>query len=69
MKSLKDSLHHNNYPESMTSAPRNLDRPTKNDKQKLTTVCLPHVKGFAENIQKICSLYDIDNIQKWHDSS
>ena len=27
--------------------------------RKLTTVCLPYVKGLAERIQKICSPYDI----------
>ena len=30
-----------------------------NNYWKLTMVCLPYVKGLAENIQKICSPYDI----------
>ena len=54
-------LHHN-YPESITSAPRNPDRRIEDDTQKLTTVCLPYVKGLAERIQKICSPYDIRTI-------
>ena len=29
---------------------------------KLTTVCLPYVKGLAERIQRICSPYDIGTI-------
>ena len=36
MISLRHNLHRNNYPERITSAPR-----------KLTTVCLPYVKGVA----------------------
>ena len=30
--------------------------------RKLTTVCLPFVKGLAERIQKICSPYDIRTV-------
>ena len=30
--------------------------------RKLTTVCLPYVKGLAERIQKICSPYDIRTV-------
>ena len=51
--SLKHNLHHNNYPEHITSAPRNLDRNIEDNTQKLTTVYLPNVKGLAEKIQKI----------------
>ena len=35
------NLHRNNYPESITSAPRNLDRRMEDNTRKLTTVCLP----------------------------
>ena len=59
MISLRHNLHCNNYPERMTSTPRNLDRRMEDNIQKLTTVCLPYVKGLAERIQKICSPYDI----------
>ena len=62
MISLKHSLHCNNYPEHITSAPRNLDRRIEDNTRKLTTVCLPYVKGLAERIQKICSPYDIRTI-------
>ena len=62
IKSLRDNLHYNIYPESITSAPRNLDRTTENITRKLTTVCLPYVKGLAEKIQKICNSYDIKTI-------
>ena len=57
MISLRHNLHHNNYPVSITSAPRNLD-----NTRKLTTVCLPYVKGLAERIKKICSPYDIRTV-------
>ena len=57
--SLRHNLHRNNYPERITSAPRNLERRMKDNTRKLTTVCLPYVKGLAERIQKICSPYDI----------
>ena len=40
----------NNNPERITSAPRNLDRKIKDSTRKLTTVCLPYVKGLAETI-------------------
>ena len=43
-KRLKDNRHLNNYPESITSTPRNLDRTTENNSQKLTKVFLPYVK-------------------------
>ena len=54
MGRLRDTLHRNNYPKSITSVPRNLDHKTEDKTQKLTTVCLPYVKGLAEKIQKIC---------------
>ena len=50
MKSLRDNLPRNDNPESLTSSPRNLDRTTENDTQKLNTVCLGYVKGLAEKI-------------------
>ena len=62
MISLRHNLHHNNYPEHITSAPRNLDRRMEDNTRKLTTVCLPYVKGLAERIQKICSPYDIKTV-------
>ena len=55
-------LRFNNYPESITSAPRNLDRRMKNNTRKLTMVYLPYVKGLAERIKKICSPYDIRTV-------
>ena len=55
MISLRHNLHRNNYPERITSAPRNLDRRMEDNTQKLIKVCLPYVKGLAERIQKICS--------------
>ena len=60
--SLRHNLHRNNYPERITSAPRNLDRRIEDNTQKLTTVCLPYVRGLAERTQKICSLYDIRTV-------
>ena len=62
MIGLRHNLHHNNYTESITSAPRNLDRRIEDNIQKLTTVCLPDVKGLAESIQKICNPYDIRTV-------
>ena len=59
MISLRHNLHRNNYPERIRSAPRNLDWRIEDNTRKLTTVCLPYVKGLAERIQKICSPYDI----------
>ena len=46
----------------MTSAPRDLNRRIADNTRKLTTVCLPYVKGLAETIQKICSTYDIRTV-------
>ena len=62
MISLRHSLHRNNYPECITSAPRNLDRRMEDNTRKHTTVCLPYVKGLAERIQKICSPYGIRTV-------
>ena len=62
MISLSHNLHRNNYPESITLAPRNLDRRIEDNTRKLTTVCLPYVKGLDERIQKICSPYDIRTV-------
>ena len=61
MISLRHNLHRNNYPERI-SAPRNLDRRIEDNTRKLTTVCLPYVKGLAERIQKICGSYDIRTV-------
>ena len=62
MISLRYNLHRNNYPEHITLAPRNLHRRIEDSTWKLTTVCLPYVKGLAERIQKICSPYDIRSV-------
>ena len=62
MISLRLNLHHNNYPERITSSPSNLDRRIEDETWKLTTVCLPYVKCQAERIQRICSPYDIRTI-------
>ena len=50
---LRHNIHHNNYPECVTSAPRNLDRRIEDNTRKLTTICLPYVKGLAERIQEV----------------
>ena len=62
MISLRHNLHRNNYPECITSAPRNLDRRIEDNTPKLTTVCLLYVKGLAKRIQKICSPRDIRTV-------
>ena len=62
MISFRHNLHCNNYPEWIISAPGNLDKRIEDNTQKLTTVCLPYVKGLTERIQKICSPYDIRTI-------
>ena len=59
MISLRHNLYRYNYPECITSAPRNLDERIEDNTRKLATVCLRYVKGLAERIQKICSPYDI----------
>ena len=59
MDSLKETLYQNNYPESITSATINLDHKTEEDTPKLTTVCLPYVRGLTEKIRKIWNPYDI----------
>ena len=61
MNCLRDNLHRNNYQESIMAL-RKLDRTTKNNTRKLTTVCLPYVKGLAEKVQKICSPRDIRRV-------
>ena len=43
MISLRHSLHRNNYPEHITSVPRNLDRMIEDNTRKFTMVCLPYV--------------------------
>ena len=62
MISLRHNLHRNNYPERITSAPRNINRRMEDNTRKLTTVCLPYVKGLAERIQKLCSPRDIRTV-------
>ena len=62
MINLRHNLHRNNYPERIKSAPRNLDRRIEDNTRKLTTVCLPYVRGLAKRTQKICSPYDIRTI-------
>ena len=62
MINLRHNLHRNNYPVRITSASRNLDRRIEDSTWKLTTVCLPYIKGLAERIQKICSPYDIRTV-------
>ena len=62
MISLKHNLRRNNYPERITSAPRNLDRRIEDNTRKLTTVCLPYIKELPERTQKICSPYDIRTV-------
>ena len=57
--SLRHNLHHNNNPERITPVPRNLEWRIEDKTRKLTTVCLPYVKGLGERIQRICSPYDI----------
>ena len=61
MISLRHNLHHN-YLERITSVPRNLDRRIEDNTWKLTTLCLPYVKGLTERIQKICGPYDIRTV-------
>ena len=60
--SLRHNLHRNNYPESISSAPRNLDWRIEDNTRKLTTLCLLYIKGLAKRIQKLCSLYDISTV-------
>ena len=62
MISLRHNLHRNNYPQCITLAPSILDRRIEDNTRKLTTVCLPYVKGLAERIQKICSPYNIRTV-------
>ena len=62
MKSSRDNLHRNSYSQSITLAPRNMDRRTENNTQKLITICLPNIKGLAEKIHKKCTPYDIRTI-------
>ena len=62
MISFRYNLHHNNYRERITSAPRNLGRRIEENTPKLTILCLLYVKEIAERIQKIGSPYDIRTI-------
>ena len=62
MNSLRDNLHRNKNSENIRSAPRNLDRMTKNNTRKVIIFSLPYVKGLAEMIQKISSPSDIKTI-------
>ena len=62
MISLRHNLHRNNYPERITSAPRNVNRSIEDNTRKLTAICLPYVRGLTERIQKICSPYEIRTV-------
>ena len=62
MISLRYQFHCNNYPERITSAPRNLERRIEDNSWKYTTIFLSYVKGLAKRIQKICSLYDVRTV-------
>ena len=64
MNNLRDNLHCNNNPESIRSAPRNMDWTIENNTWKLATVCLPSVKHLAKKILKIWSQYYIRTIFK-----
>ena len=52
MVSLRHNLLRHNYPERITSAPRNLERGIEDETRKLTSVCLPYIKGLAGRIQR-----------------
>ena len=54
---LRYNLHRKNYPEGITSAPRNLDRRIEDNTRKLTTECLPYDKGLAERIHMTSGQY------------
>ena len=60
MNNLRENLHRTNYPESITSAQRNLHQPTENNTWKLTIVCLPNIK--QKIFKYICSPHDIRTI-------
>ena len=62
--SLRHNLHRNNYPVSITSAPRNLERTIENDNLKIHYSILSYVKSLAKRIQKIWRPYDIRTILK-----
>ena len=62
MISLRHNHHRNNYPERITSAPRNLARRIEVNTRKLTTVCLPYVTGLSKRFQKLSSPYDIRTV-------
>ena len=59
---LRHNLHCNNYPERITSAPRDLHQSREHNTQNLTTICLPYINGVAERIKKICCPYDIRTV-------
>ena len=59
---LRHNLHRNNYPDRITLATRKLDKRIEDNTRKITTVCLPYVKGLAKRIQKIWSPYDIRTV-------
>ena len=62
MISLRHKLHRYNYPECITSAPRNLDMRIADNTRKLTTVWLTYVKGQVERIEKISNPSDIRTV-------
>ena len=61
MISLRHNLYYN-YPERITSTPRDLYRRIKDDTPKLTLVCLTYVKCLAEWSRRICRPYNIRTI-------
>ena len=62
---LRHNLHRNNYPERITSVPRNLDRRMEDNTRKLTTVCLTTSWKNPKDMQ---SIWHKDSIHKWFNS-
>ena len=61
---LRYNFHPSNYPESITSALKNMDHMTQNKIRTIITVRVPYVKGLTENIQKIWRASNIRTIFK-----
>ena len=55
MDSLRDNFHHNNLPETITSAPKNLDRTTENSAWKPTTICQRPSRKDSKNVTHMIS--------------
>ena len=64
MISLKHNIHRNNYPESLTLVPRNLERTIENNTRKLimSVLCQKPSRKDPKDISSICHQ---DNIHKW----